>query len=134
MEQKTIKQMQDEKFNWVGRQSATKRFSANDVSLNLIKVGGGKDGKSYYGYSLTFRNDTWINFGNSIEIAAYKNRILFRKSSDGLKLASKKGSKTNNHYCKINTCDDETMKALKEFIGDYELKYDQFYELYYIEK
>ena len=134
MEQKNLKQMQDEKFDWFGKQNLKKNFSKNDISLNLIKVGGGKDGKSYYGFSITFRNKVWQNFGENIEIATYKNRILFRTSETGLALTKKIGSKTDNHYCKINRCDDEMMATLKGFIGDYELKYDPFYELYYIEK
>lgn len=132
MEQKNLKQMQDEKFNWIGK-SVTRNNSRNDISINLIKVGTVK-GKAYHGFSFVFRNKSWEKFGEFIEIAAYKNRVLFRTSPNGLRLSNKAGCKTENHYCKINSCDDKVMATFKEFIGDYELKYDSFYELYYIEK
>lgn len=133
---KTIKQMQDEKFTWFGNNTMSKNFSQKDISINLIKTGSLKNGKSTYGFSIIFRNKTWEKFSNRIEIATYKNRVLFRNSDNerGILLTKKADNTTQNHYAKLTNIDEKTMELFKTFIGDYEMKYDSFYELYYIEK
>ncbi|MBQ5768456.1 MAG: hypothetical protein IIV94_06160, partial [Clostridiales bacterium] len=91
-----------------------------------------KSGKK--GFSLIFRNKCYEKLGKFVEIAIYKNRIFFRETNDnGLTIRGKKGAPENTHYASINYISEE-VERLKDFIGDYELKHDEFYELYYIEK
>lgn len=118
----TTKEAQDQKFNWINPKRIT-NTSDMDVSITFIKGDI---------FAFVFRNNTWEFFDGRVEFAIYKNRILFRHSDVGMQIKPKKGSKTPNHYGKISgKC---TPKGLRNFIGDYIMKYDEFYELYYIEK
>lgn len=125
-----VKRAQDEKFNWVRGGGKSYHRAKSDVSINCVKSAE----KQYGGLSFTFRNDVWQFFGERIEFAVYKNRILFRTAEAGEGLSLFSGSSTcSNKYIKIRV--DENTQIIKDkFIGDYELKYDSFYELYYIEK
>lgn len=100
---KTVKQMQDEKFVWLGNNTLSKNFSQKDISINLIKTGSLKSGKQTYGFSIIFRNDVWKNFGNRIEFAVYKSRIMIRSADNerGILLTKKSDNATQNHYAKI---------------------------------
>ena len=133
MENKTITQMQNEKFTWIGGQNRLKTYAKDDVSINLINMGNQNKSANNQGFSIIFRNETWKKFGERIEIAPFKNRIMFRTSDRGIYMSKKSANKTTNRYAKYAPMNEIEMKTLKEFIGDYELKYDSFYELYYIE-
>lgn len=126
---KDVRKAQNEKFNWISSCGKNYRKSKSDVSINCIKSGDSK----YGAVSFTFRNDVWQFFGERVEFAIYKNRILFRNAAPGEGLAFSSGSiKCPNKYIKIRITDN--IQIIKDkFIGDYELKYDSFYELYYIE-
>ena len=125
-----VKRAQDEKFNWISR-GKTKNYhrAASDISINCITY----NKTPLAGLSFSFRNDVWQFFGDFVEIAVYKNRIMFRPTNNGHGIKLCKGStKTPNRYFKVKV--DENTQVIKDkFIGDYELKYDAFYELYYIE-
>jgi len=126
-----VKRAQDEKFSWINKGSKNYHHRANsDISINCVK----NNGKAFSGISFTFRNDVWQFFGENIEFAIYKNRIMFRTAENncGMKLFSG-SSKSDNKYFKVRVNED-TQIIKDKFIGDYELKYDEFYELYYIEK
>ena len=129
---KYLKQMQDEKFSWFSPAKKNGHtFSNEDISINMVTVDK-KSGKK--GFSLIFRNKCYEKLGKFVEIAIYKNRIFFRETNDnGLTIRGKKRSPENTHYASINYISEE-VERLKDFIGDYELKHDEFYELYYIEK
>ena len=124
-----VKRAQDEKFDWISRNGKHYHTAKSDVSINCITYAR----KPYAGLSFTFRNDVWQFFGEGVEFAIYKNRIMFRaaKKGEGISFTSA-SSKCPNKYFKLKI--DDTTKIIKDkFIGDYELKYDSFYELYYIE-
>ena len=129
MRTKDVKKAQDEKFNWISKTGKQFRKAHSDISINCITY----NRKPYNGLSFTFRNEVWGLFGDRVEFAIYKNRVLFRSASNGEGLAFTTGSsKCPNKYFKVKI--DENTQILKDkFIGDYELKYDSFYELYYIE-
>ena len=124
-----VKRAQDEKFTWIGQQRGSRTRVDRDVTVNLIR---GSAEKGFGAVSITFRNDSWSDLGENVEIAIFKNRILFRQGECGFGWKNKGNVKTKNHYMRI-TLSEET-KALKNFVGDYDLKYDSFYELHYIEK
>ena len=123
-----VKRAQDEKFQWISS-SRTYHRAKSDISINCVKM----DKTPYGGISFTFRNDVWQFFGEKVEFAVYKNRIMFRTATGTNGMALFSGSnKSPNKYFKVRVTEDT--KILKDkFIGDYELKYDSFYELYYIE-
>lgn len=127
--EKSVKEFQDEKFSWVKRSSKVK-CSIKDVSIRRLSD---KD-RAYY--TFTFRNGVMEKLGDYIEMSAYKNRLLFRTatSETGFKVTCKQGATDStklNHYCKLY--DREETKKFAKFVGDFDLKYDSFYELYYIE-
>lgn len=124
-----IKKAQDEKFNWITKSGKNYHRAQSDISINCITY----NGKPFNGISFSFRNEVWQFFGERVEFAIYKNRILFRSASNGEGMSFTTGSqKCTNKYFKVKI--DENTQILKDkFIGDYELKYDSFYELYYIE-
>lgn len=79
-----------------------------------------------------FRDKMYENFNSKyVTFAVMKNRIYFRG------VEPRKGYSVTvkglNGYaqCIINL---DELKQLEPFIGDYSLKYDDFYELYYVEK
>lgn len=65
-----------------------------------------------------------------ISFCKYMNNcILFSADKDGYKLFQNSKAKKNK-YLKMTVYDG----AFKEYIGDYDLKYDEFLRLYYIER
>ena len=125
-----VKQMQNEKFDWsITKSKKNYHRALCDISISSTQYQGSK----YGGIGITFRNNIYELFGEYIQFAVYKNRLLFRTSNpgEGLKLYSG-SSKCNNRYIKFKL-DDDTLVIKDKFIGDYELQYDNFYELYYIE-
>lgn len=128
----TKKEAQD-RFLWIGNESV-RRSSVSDVSINRIKGGKSKANGNEYRFSFTFRNDCSKKLGDKgdkIEIAIFKNRIMFRQSENGMTLSGK-SNKTSNRYMHFPIT--SLTEELTSFIGDYELKYDDFYEVYYVEK
>lgn len=125
---RNAKEAQDEKFTWIGANAKNYHRSNDDVSIGVIKNGRDPQGA----ISFTFRNGCWNNFGKRVEIAIYKNRVMFRTSEKGASLNTRSINNSVNRYMKLKV--DESTEALKDFRGDYELKYDAFYELFYVEK
>lgn len=126
-----VKKAQDEKFNWISRPDRKNVHRSDaDVSINCITY----EKKPFSGISFTFRNEVAGFFGDRIQFAIYKNRVMFRPSVEGEGIAlCTVNKKSPNRYFKMKlTKDIEELKS--KFIGDYELKYDSFYEVYYIEK
>lgn len=119
--------MLEGQLNWVGS-SITKRSSRADVSISRVKWNKEK-GKAF---SFVFRNDAPNKLGSSLQIAVNKNRVFFRSSPGGVNTHTKSNSKAANTYMTIK--ESEPIKALVDFIGDYELKLDPYWDLYYIEK
>ena len=114
------------KFNWIGQNTKNYRKAQTDVSISIIR-----NGDKANSISFVLRNDVWKNFGERVAIAVYKNRVLFRTDENGAKVDTRGIKNCTNRYLKFRV--DETTERLKAFVGDYELKYDDFYELYYIE-
>lgn len=118
------------KLDWVGRDSATqRRNSKKDVSISVTT------NKGRPAISLIFRNDMHqlLSETDFIQFAIMKNRIFFQGSNaeEGL-LMYQASDHNNNRYLKLSRA--EIVEKLKEFEGDYSIEYDEFYELYYIEK
>ena len=134
---------EQERFNWFGKE-VRKGYTRNDrdVTVNIVyKTKADKaENKNPY-ITLTFRNGVRHLFADNeyALIAVVKNRIFFKESDSehGLLVRQQKTQKEDtkaydNGYMRIG--DRDAVEALKPFFGSYDLKWDKFYELYYIEK
>lgn len=117
------------KFNWIGRQDYSKRISSSDISISRVWWDKPKKIK---GYSFVFRNETSSKLGDHFEFAIDENVIIFRPAKDGIAMTQRESSSASNRYAKVKETED-TVKLL-EFIGDYDLKYNQLFGLFYIER
>ena len=101
-----------------------------DISVTECKA----TSKSGLRYNITFRNNSNEFFGQYANVAVFKNRMFFKPSSaeeGGYKLyehAKKKGNPFLQVIKDSNTC------CIGDFLGHHELKYDDFLDLYYIER
>ena len=132
---KSNKEYRDEflsNMKWSVKLRGASKNAGTDISINLSK-------KSTTGefthLNFTFRNGIEKIIlsdveNESLQFCVHKNRIYFRgaDASVGYKLY-KATAQCSNRYTKIPIFDNA-----KYFVGDYELKYDDFLELYYIEK
>ena len=133
----------DKKFVWLSKVQNNKRISnrsnlAADVSIMRWSTARKLlDGTKAYRYGFTIRNDAIKVLGDYVDIAIYKNRVLIKPCTENegykLSMSSKhKDTKCPNKYFSI--AKTEYSQELEDFIGDYELQYDKFYEVYYVEK
>ena len=132
VKEKSLKEMQDEKFNWISRmKSGAHARSDKDVSISLIYRDKKRGSKQY---SFTFHNNSSDRLGDAFEIAVYKGHLFFRKSEDGkgIRFLNIKNKPADTRYAALVFNKDT--EALKNFVGNYDMKYDKLYELNYIEK
>jgi hypothetical protein len=123
---------------WCSKRSCqTAKLDYKDVGVNLSHHNKHHSRKNdYYTITFAFRNNMSNVFGKEnvyIQFGAIKNRIYFKVADPkiGYKLNSKSGLTS---YVQA-TCSDEMKAVYEEFCpGEYHLKYDDFQELYYIEK
>ena len=118
-----------QKFEWI-EAGQHKAVSNSDVTISFMKS---RDNL----VNITFRNGViyLISSTDYVKITKpLKNRIYFKQGydKDGLLLNKNKNVTADNRYVRFQN--DDLRKAFDEFGGDYELKYDNFNELYYIEK
>lgn len=118
------------KMDWVEK-TKTRHVAHTDitVSIQVKKRGATKD--SHKVACFTFRNGVaeLLTTTNYIQVCVHKNRLFIREADNvsGYKITSPTTSVSK--YCKMPALD-----VFDEFVGDFELKYDDFLELYYIEK
>ena len=118
-------------FSWLKKSDmypGSKR-SYSDVSINLIN--NTKNKAHPHSFSFTFRNKADVALGAYIDVAVFKNRIYFRTTDDKSGYKMTRGGSVNGY---IRIIESESTKALREFIGDYDLTWDDIHEFYYIEK
>ncbi len=115
-------------IKWVGRAS---RKGNADVSLTICHNSDTRECVSF-----TFRNSSYEFFTRTdyFKVGIFKNRLFFTeaKDFDGLLLNKNKETTPNTRYARIAS--EKEINLFRPFEGAYELKYDEFYELYYIEK
>ena len=115
-------------FNWITNKSGTGN-SCSDADLSLTITVENNRNKQRYNFSI--RNSFADAFANKrVQFAIYKNRLMFRFAEQGYKV-TKRDKKVNAYMCLTATEENE---ALKAFAGEHSLKYDEFLEVYYIEK
>lgn len=113
-----------ERFAWEYKNGKRTGRSLADVTVQLkdriLKV--------------TFRNNNGdlITSTNYLTFCLFKNRIMFNETDDRGYKVFKSGS---SHIKYLSaTITPEKVEKYKEFEGDYKLKLDEFYGIYYIEK
>lgn len=80
-----------------------------------------------------FRNGTHKNFEGGFRFGIYKNRIIFDKTNvNGLVIKEKEVKSGVIGVAAYITVTDA--EKYKPWVGDYDLKWDEFYEFWYIEK
>ena len=124
---------------WFSKRSCqTSRQDYKDVGITLSHHNKNNNGhkSDYYTITFAFRNNIAKILGKGnvyLQFGVVKNRIYFKIADPkiGYKLATKSGLTS---YMQA-TCTKETKAIYEEFCpGEYHLKYDDFQELYYIEK
>lgn len=101
--------------------------SKDDITLTVLK---GKNGNPRV--NIYFRNNTKIHFPDGVMFGVYKNRIVFEKSStQGYKITTGTTNRTDYGCISATVSDAE---KYKDWIGDYKLQWDEFYEFWYIER
>lgn len=105
--------------------------SSNAVSITV--TAGGKNSKAdRRRLAFIFRDKLYENFKSKyITFAVMKNRIYFKgvEAKEGYAITIKGVS----GYCQATITLNE-LEQFEPFIGDYSLRYDDFYELYYVER
>lgn len=122
------------RLEWITKERSTgKKVSSCDISVALTKRRGTGD---FTHVNFTFRNGIESIICSDkeseyIQFCVHKNRIFFRQaeSTVGYKLYYASAKCAKNKYTKI-----PVFEGADGFVGDYELKYDDFLELYYIDK
>ena len=100
------------------------RNSQKDVTLSVVRNGSR--------VNIYFRNDTMKMFdGEQVVFGIYKNRIIFEKRYDGYKITEIEHKRSTYGSISASVSD---INRYKKWIGDYDLKWDEFYEFYYIER
>lgn len=116
-------------LDWVGR-SISAPCKGADVSITVAN-----NNPQRRCINFIFRNDTekLISETGYIVAAPYKNRVFFKEatSATGITLTKNKNS-SGSTYARISSEPD--VPKFLDYAGNYQLKYDDFYELYYIEK
>ncbi len=119
-------------LNWVGRAINSHSDKKIDVSITVANQSNTTKKKCV---NFTFRNgiEKLITDTEYILVAPYKSRVFFKKATDvdGITLLKNKNS-SNSTYARISAEND--VPKFEGYAGNYQLKYDEFYELYYVEK
>jgi len=122
-------QVMAEKLKWLSTGTRASRSKA-DVS---IKVYARNNNNKSDRYGLIIRNGLSELFGQYIDLAPYKTRLYIKPSSHdagGYKLVS--SQKVTNPFAYVTK--NSATEVIDEFLGDFDLKYDDFFDLYYIER
>ena len=124
--------VRDDRLKWIGRNTAHS-YSASNSKSDISLTEGRVDKKGVIRYTITFRNSIHELFGEYVDFAPYKDRLFIAPSSMQEKGYKLRTGKTNlNPFVQIPKNLDSC--ALTDYVGNYELKHDEFLNLYYIEK
>jgi len=131
---KTLDQVREEQrqalinsFNWQTRQKGTCWKCEKDVSIAVNKCGADHHKPSF---DITFRNGVaeLITEGQGrISVAFLENRIYFKPDENGYKVSDSKNPDRKTSRLKL--AEDHS-----DFIGSYDLQFDSYIKLYFVEK
>lgn len=133
---------EQERFKWMTKPTVGKNYNRSDKDISISKVFSSKADKEAgknVNIAIVFRNHSRhaVTETQYVLMAVVKNRIFFKtgEQNNGLligKVSTNCEKSGDNGY--LRTRYPEYVEQLLPFIGSYDLKYDKFYELYYIEK
>ena len=106
----------------------------SDVSINLVKCVKRVDA-SIKDFNMVFRNKVWENFTKPcLQFAILENRLYFRDTEkDGIMLSYHKDKPaTSNRNVRLSGNIPQA-EALKKFVGNHDLKFDNMLKLYFVE-
>lgn len=135
-------EMITEKFVWLStaNNSSNRHYTNKDITITECKPKSDSKNRVVR-YNITLRNKVPMVLGEYVDLAVYKNRIFLKASTQkdgGYKVyghfnTDKDGiKKRTNPFLQVSQ--NDTTKILSEFVGDYDLQWDEFLELYYIER
>lgn len=82
--------------------------------------------------NIYFRNGKKENFPDGVMFGVYKNRMVFEPNkTDGYTITTPKTNRIDYGVLSATVADAEKYRV---WIGDYELKWDEFYGFWYIER
>lgn len=114
-----------ERLNWI-----TPNVTNSKADVSITVTGSKKDS-----INITIRNglEKRISKTGFVKMALFKNKIIFAETTerDGFTCRKNQSNKQPNVYIKFALVGREW---LQDFVGDYQLKTDEFYDFYYIEK
>ena len=113
-------------INWVTKQKVAGFKSNADVTVTFSN----KKNEKKSNINITFRNNVWELLGDSVKFAIVKNRILFKEcpvAQGGYVIGV--NNNAANRYLRV----PNYTNLPRSVTGDYELHYDTFLELYYVE-
>lgn len=114
-------------FNWQYK----KRRGNQDKNHSDVTISIQKAGKDRMAVTIILRNDVEKRIDKdgigNIAVAQKGKTVYFKADKNGYKVSG--GKNTTHKYIKFSLND-----AYKALEGDYELKYQDFLELYYVEK
>lgn len=118
-------------LQWFSKKRMLGEVNSSAVSITVTTAG--KNSRTdRRRLAFIFRDKIFEGFNSRyITFAIMKNRIYFKgvEPKEGYAVTIK----GLNGYCQATITLDE-LEDFESFIGDYSLKYDDFYELYYVEK
>lgn len=110
------------------RQKSGYRSTA-DVTLTISNA---KSGSKYNRVNIYFRNGVKEHFPEGVMFGIYKNRIIFEPSAtNGYKITTSSTNRTDYGFISATVSDIE---KYRDWIGDYKLLWDSFYEFWFIAK
>lgn len=121
-------------LNWKQKLNGRGHMSSANVTVSVGNVTR-KDGCHEYRskrVTFIFRDNLHQHFATGfLAFAPLKKRIYFKEATkaDGYSISTKM---TSGYV--TATLDDTEIGVYEEFVGDYTLKYDDVYELFYIER
>lgn len=118
-------------LQWFSKKRRLGRIGSAPVSITVTTSSKNSKGDRRR-LTFAFRDKLYENFKSKyITFAILKNRMYFKsvQPKEGYAITVKGLS----GYVQA-TVTLEELKSFEPFIGDYSLKYDDFYELYYVEK
>lgn len=118
---KTRQELMDE-IEFETRQRAHK--SPSDITISASK----KQNQ----INIYFRNETPDKFQKGVKFGIYKNRIIFEPDERGYKVTAYNPKQKRNQGHILATVKE--VDKYREWIGDYKLLWDDFYEFWFISK
>ena len=112
-------------FDWITRKSKTGQKSSFDVSITI------QSSNKRESVAFIFHNGIYEKITDCyrIDVAPKKKRIYFRSNNEtGYKLTVRDNTATMRFGSKND------VKVLRDYIGDYNLLFDEYWEMYFIQK